>query len=199
MTKFLTKRNAILAGVAGTVLVGGVAVYAEAGGGGDITLDAMLEKVGERFDEVDTDGDGVISVAESEAAQSARSEAFSARMAERIVSQFERMDADGDGVVSEGDRGYGRLSDHLDLSGDLTLEQIQAAAAEKMALRMGERETEGGDDQPTFPQTRDEALAEAQTRFAEADTNGDGILSGDEKPKRGGHGGGKGGHRGGNR
>ena len=69
MTKLLTTRNAIIASVAGAVLLGGLAIAESQGG--DFTIDDMLEKVGERFDEVDTDGDGVISEAEAEAAEAA--------------------------------------------------------------------------------------------------------------------------------
>ena len=193
MTKFLTKRNAILASVAGVILIGGFAIAESRGG--DVTLDDMLEKVGERFDEADTDGNGIITEAEAEAAQAAHLADMATRLNERLAAQFERMDADDDGIVSEGDRGFGRLSDRLDLSGDLTLDQIQAAAEDKIAQRAADRELERGEDQPTFPQTRDEALASAQERFEAADADGDGTLSRDERPDRG-HGGKRGGDRG---
>ena len=200
MTKFLTNRNILLASAAGILLIGGIAVQAFAddrsgddrsgdnrhgSGGHALTLDAMLERVGDHFDEIDADGDGLVTLAEAEAAKSAKQEQMGDHMNTRLTSLFERMDTDGDGIVSEGDHGYGRLSDRLDLEGDLTLEQIQTAATQKAADRMANRELEMGDRVPTYPWARADALADAQARFTEADTDGDGVLSRAEKPDHG--------------
>ena len=199
MKKFLTKRNAIIGTTLAAVLISGVSLKALADDhvGKGITLDSMLEKTGERFDATDADGNGVVTQAEADTAKAATQAEFSERMGERLASMFERMDSDGDGIVSEGDRGYGRLADRFDLEGDLTLEQLQTAASDKMAARMADRQAELGDEAPTYPQTRDQALADAEARFASLDTNGDGTLSRDEVPGRGfGHGKGHGGDRG---
>lgn len=202
MTKFLTLRNALLASVGGALLLGSVAAapaFADDGGarGGDreITLEQMLEKTGESFDKLDTDSNGVVTQEEADAAKGDRQ----AKMQERTAEMFDRMDADGDGIVQEGDRGYGRLADRLDLEGPLTLEQIQAGMAAKAEQRSADRTTEMGDDARSFPQTRDEALAAATAKFQERDANGDGVLSGDELPKKKGRGGNGGGKKGGER
>ena len=107
-----------------------------------------------------------------------------AKMQERISEMFARMDSDDDGLIQEGDRGYGRLSDRLDLEGPLTLEQVQAAAVAKAQQHQADRRQEMGEDAPSYPQTRDEALALASQQFDGHDANGDGVLSGDELPKR---------------
>lgn len=180
MRKILTKRNAIIAAVAGSILLTGVGLKAVAEGGdgqrgGDITLDAMLEKVGERFDNVDTDGDGVITQAEAEAKAAEGGD----RMLRRAASMFDRADTNNDGVLNADDENYDRISARLGLEGDVTLEQVQAGIADRMNAW-------SSDD--TYPQTRADALAAAEVKFAEADTNGDGVLSGEERPDRG-HGG----------
>ncbi len=186
MRKILTKRTALIAAVAGSILITGAGLKAfadgEQGPQGDITLETMLEKVSERFDEVDTDADGLITQAEANAKMAEGSQ----RMLDRLTSMFDRIDGNDDGVLTADERGYNRLSARLGLEGDITLDQVQAAAEARVAER-------AGGDTDTYPQSRTDALADAEAKFAELDANGDGVLSGEERPDRG-HRGHKGGH-----
>ena len=203
MTKFLNKRNLLLTGAVSAVLIGGLSVIAVADLDDrerDITLEAMLEKAEKRFDTIDADGDGLVTQAEAEAARSERhgkrgayegdsdgdgdgdgdsdgygySYGYGDDDAEDpLARRFERMDENGDGLLSSGERGYDRVSERLGLSGDITLAQIEAA-----------RETAKAERAAEFPLTREAVREKTTQKFAELDTNGDGILTSEERPKK---------------
>ena len=186
MSKFLSKKNLLITSVASVILIGSFALKASArhhmSEDGPVTLDAMLEKAGKYFDKIDSDGNAIITQAEADEAKKTRQQKMAARMTEKLTSMFERLDRDGDGLIREGDKGYVGLSDRLDLEGDLTLDQIQTAAAEKRHEGRANHELETGENALTFPLTRADALATAEKRFTAADIDGDGVLSESEKP-----------------
>ena len=184
MIKFLTFQNTLLASTFGVLLLGFVAAshaFADDHNGGkQMSREAFLEKAGTRFDRLDADSDGLVTQAEVDTKIAERL----AKMQERVAQMFSRIDSDGDGLIQSDNRGYGRLSDRLDLDGPLTLEQVQAAMTAKFEQRQADRTLEMGETIPAFPQTRDEALRLAAERFDARDANGDGVLSSDELPKR---------------
>ena len=173
MTQFFTFRSLMLAVAAGAILVGGYAVAERSGAfDADLTLEAMQTKALERFDQADANGDGILTQEEFDAAHTDRSSARLARM-------FERADANDDGLISADERGYDRLSERLGLSGDISLEMVQAAMAERH---------EGAGQTVELPMTRDQALSNAAEKFAELDANSDGVLDASERPERRGRG-----------
>ncbi len=148
---------------------------------GDLTLEAMLARAGEQFDAADSDGDGQVTAAEADAQHASR-------VAERVAKMMERMDSDGDGIITPSDRGYDRLTRHTGLEGDLSQAQIETAMIAAAAERHGDGET-------GYPLTRAAMEANVTAEFTALDTDGDGVLSRDERPERRGNKGRKSGGR----
>lgn len=112
-------------------------------GSGEITTEDLTALRDNRFAELDSNGDGVVSQEEFVAAQVARS-------TERATEMFERLDADGDGTLSRdviengrrggmGERMISRFDE--DESGGISAEEFEEAQA-----RFGERRKGGRGD-----------------------------------------------------
>lgn len=112
-------------------------------GNGEITAEDLTALRDNRFAEMDSNSDGVITRDEFVAVQTARTEARAAEM-------FERLDADGDGTLSRdviengrrggmGERMISRFDE--DNSGGISAEEFEEARA-----RLGERRKGGRDD-----------------------------------------------------
>ena len=106
------------------------------------------------------------------------------QVAERVAKAMERMDSDGDGLITSSDRGYSRLSSRTGLEGDITQAQLEEAMLVQAAERQSEKEME-------WPTTREEMEAKVTADFTALDTDGDGVLSREERPERGGRDGSK--------
>ncbi len=107
---------------------------------------------------MDTDGDGGVSLAE-----------FQARSAEVTEERFARLDSDGDGLLT----------------------------SQELAARRGHREHRGfepgeidtdGDGAVSLSELQSVRPGMTEERFARMDSNGDGVISSDERPQRRGRG-----------
>ncbi len=184
MKSLRTQRQSLIGATLGAVLAASLGVPAWAdrhdgdgerdGPRGDLTLEAMLERAGERFDAADTDGDGQVTQDEHDAQ-------LASRVAERVAMMMERMDSDGDGLITALDRGYDRLTRQTGLEGELSQAQIETAMLAAAAERHGDSDTE-------YPLTRAAMEANVTAEFTALDTDGDGVLSREERPERGGRG-----------
>jgi len=126
------------------------AAHAQRGGG--MTEEKLMERVGERFENMDENGDGNLSTAEYESAREAA---------------FDQRDANGDGVIdaSERGRGRGRMDDS---AGDgRTKDEFLASANERFSELDADSNGEVSLDE------YEQAWSET---FARADRNGDGVL-----------------------
>jgi len=107
---------------------------------------------------MDTDGDGVVSLAE-----------FQARGAEVTEERFTRLDSDGDGL--------------------LTSQELAArrGRGEHRGFEPGEIDTDG-DGAVSLSELQSVRPGVTEERFARMDSNGDGVITGDERSERRGHG-----------
>lgn len=107
---------------------------------------------------MDTDGDGVVSLAE-----------FQARRAEVAEERFTRLDGNGDGL--------------------LTSEELAArrGRGEHRGFDPGEIDTDG-DGAISLSELQSVRPGMTEERFARMDSNGDGVIAGDERSQRRGHG-----------
>lgn len=115
-------------------------------GSGEITVEDIEAARGNRFAEMDANGDGQVSEAEFIAHSQAQA-------AERASAMFARLDADGDGVLSrdvlEAREGGGRMAARMieradtDNSGGVSAEEFEAVK-EKMAGRRGGKGSKRG-------------------------------------------------------
>lgn len=137
-------------------------------GNGVVTRSEMRTTEGERFDKIDTNHDGQLSVDEMQAAHR-----------EAAAKHFAEKDADKDGKLSRAevakmpDAVFARIDANHD--GFLTpdeLAQAHGGHGEKRFLR--------ADTNGDGLISRDEALARSDKRFARLDTNGDGVLTQEE-------------------
>ena len=129
------KRNTIIAVLltTGVAIAGATAVSAQGPG----------QRSGERFERLDANNDGELTLEEMTAKQAA---------------MIEEADADGNGAVSKA--------------------EMQAFRQAKRAERNPDRNDDGVIDRTEF-------LNAAQDRFDRLDADGDGLLSEDERPRKG--------------
>ena len=107
---------------------------------------------------MDTDGDGAVSLAE-----------FQARRAEVTEERFTRLDSDGDGL--------------------LTSQELAArrGRGEHRGFEPGEIDTDG-DGAVSLAELQSVRPGMTEERFARMDSNGDGVITNDERPERRGRG-----------
>ena len=114
-------------------------------GDGVVTAEE-LAAVGEaRFAEMDADGDGVLSVEEITAMITAEASARAAKGVERML---ERLDENGDGVISQDEmpeRDHSRVVDHLDEDDDGAISEEEFETAKEMRKGKGGKRGKGGD------------------------------------------------------
>ena len=102
-------------------------------GNGELTLAELQAHGAERFAEADADGDGLLSSDEMVAAAEGRSEARIAKFVNRMI---ERRDANGDGFLSveemapKGDRAE-RMLEHVDADNNGTISEEEFASVKK--------------------------------------------------------------------
>ncbi|WP_294225990.1 EF-hand domain-containing protein [uncultured Shimia sp.] len=131
-------------------------------GDGFITVEEMAAKAAERFAGIDVDGDGVITKEELTAFAESKG---NDRMVKKLDHMMSRMDANGDGQLSvdemkpKGDR-TAKMLEKFDTDGDGKISKAEFDAAQ--AARAGKRS---------------ERKAEM---FKALDTNGDGSISQEE-------------------
>lgn len=117
----------------------------DANGDGIISLEELEGQSDARFDEMDTDGDGFLSVDEITAMIEAQAAERAAKGVERMI---ERFDEDEDGVISADEMpspDHSRLIDHADEDEDGSISEDEfEAAKEKREERGGKRGGKGG-------------------------------------------------------
>lgn len=153
------KKNMILGTVCALMVVsGGAAAFADTRGSGQRGIDfSQMDTDGDgqvtvgelealqaaRFAEIDADGDGSVSEAEMLAHAQARQDE---RQARRVGRMLKRMDANDDGSLSpeelQGRRDPARLIERLDADGNGTLSQQELADA-RHGMRGGRGERKG--------------------------------------------------------
>ncbi len=109
-------------------------------GDGVVSVDELAAFGDSRFAEMDTDGDGVLSVEEITAMIEAE---MSERAAKGVERMMEQLDANDDGVISEDEmpeRDHTRMIDHLDEDedGGISKEEFEAGS-EKRGGKDGKR------------------------------------------------------------
>ncbi|TCL10170.1 Ca2+-binding EF-hand superfamily protein [Shimia isoporae] len=136
-------------------------------GDGFITVEEMEAHAKSRFMQLDTDGDGAISLEEMKSKFSAKegSEGNSDRRAKKLDKMFSKMDTNGDGKLTE---------DEMKPRGDRHA---------KMFERM-DADGDGKISQAEFDAHKAERQAKMADRkakmFEKLDTNGDGVISKEE-------------------
>jgi Ca2+-binding EF-hand superfamily protein len=137
-------------------------------GDGRISLDEYVAAAGARFKSIDTQNKGSI-----DAADIASSPAAVARIDHRVESIVKRLDTAGDGYVTKDEylaaaqKRFARLDSNGD--GKLTPDELASA-----------REDHGGKPGKTGQGSSGGRAAFAQKRFDKLDTNHDGVISKDE-------------------
>ena len=113
-------------------------------GDGVVSAEELAAHADARFDSMDTDGDGVLSVEEITAMIEAEASSRAARGVERMI---ERLDENDDGVISEDEmpeRGQSRLIEHLDEDEDGVISSDEfEAAKDKRKGKGGKRGKDG--------------------------------------------------------
>jgi Ca2+-binding EF-hand superfamily protein len=139
-------------------------------GNGVVTRDEMRTVELERFQQIDTNKDGRLTMDELQVAAK-----------DHAAKRFARHDKNGDGRLSRDevahmpDQVFARLDKNND--GFLTPDELgNFAGKEDHAQKRFER----ADTNHDGAISRDEAIAEIDQRFARLDTNGDGVISADE-------------------
>lgn len=155
----------VLVSASGLLLIGNVATLAAPGERPDrgARLDKMLERIdvdqsgtvsyeefsargNERFAKHDSDGDGILTEAERQAAREARGskkQKHRERMEQFSQRRLQEIDADGDGNISLTEHDahqkmlFSRLDD--DASGDVSKAEFAADMKERKAQRKGKR------------------------------------------------------------
>ncbi len=98
-------------------------------GDGELTLEEMTARGAERFADADTDGDGLMSAEEMNAAAMKRIE-------DRTAKMIERMDKDADGMLSpeemQGRRDPAKMFERVDSNDDGVVTQAEFDEARKM-------------------------------------------------------------------
>jgi Ca2+-binding EF-hand superfamily protein len=150
-------------------------------GNGVVTLDEMRTGALERFDRMDANKDGRLTLDEIVAAET-----------ERAAKRFAEMDKNHDGKLERAevpkmpDEVFARLD--KDGNGSISREEMALAhgsGSDKAARERLQRADKNHDGAIS----RDEAKAEVEARFASLDTNHDGVLSAEElKAAHRGHG-----------
>lgn len=111
-------------------------------GNGEITLAEMQARQAERFASIDTNGDGGLSAEELTAKASERAD--SDRVAKRVERMIERSDANGDGLIQADEMGgdrQGKMFERIDTDGNGSISEEEFEAAQK---KMGDRKKPGG-------------------------------------------------------
>jgi len=135
---------------------------------GVVTRSEMRTAEGERFDKIDTNHDGKLTVDEIQAAHR-----------EAAAKHFAAKDTDKDGKLSRAevakmpDPMFARLDANHD--GFLTPEELAQGHHGHGNKGFGHADTNGDG-----AISRDEALARSDKRFARIDANGDGVITQDE-------------------
>ena len=139
-------------------------------GNGVVSRDEMRAGALERFEKIDTNKDGRITLDEIQAAGK-----------EHAAHRFAKHDKNGDGKLSRDEvaRMPDQMFSRLDKNGDGFLTPDEIGNMPGMEER-AEKHFEHADTNHDGAVSRDEALAEADRHFARIDTNGDGVISADE-------------------
>lgn len=97
------KKILLLAAAAGMLAVPGMAIAEHHGHGQDqpMTRAQLQQKLDEKFAKIDTNKDGAITKAESDAHREAMKKEWAAKRAERHNERFTAMDTDKDGQISK--------------------------------------------------------------------------------------------------
>jgi Ca2+-binding EF-hand superfamily protein len=140
-------------------------------GNGAVTRDEMRTTALERFDKMDANHDGRLTLDEIQAAHR-----------ERAAQHFAAKDVNKDGKLTKDelpnmpDEVFARLDTNKD--GALTPDELAAKAGrfQEFAAKRFQHEDTNGDGAIT----KDEVLAAADKRFTRMDTNGDGVITQDE-------------------
>jgi hypothetical protein len=146
---------------------GGLARF-DRDGNGVVTRSEMRTSETERFDKIDTNHDGQLTVDEIQVAHK-----------EAAAKRFASKDANKDGKLSRDE--VAKMPDavfaHLDANKDgvLTADELAQGHGEHGKKGFGHADTNGDG-----AISRDEALARAEKRFARIDSNGDGVITQDE-------------------
>ncbi|KMK68104.1 EF-hand domain-containing protein [Puniceibacterium sp. IMCC21224] len=119
-------------------------------GDGEITLDEIEAQGAARFATADTDGDGLLSADELAAqAQARKAERMAAREAEMTERMIERRDANDDGMLSpeemQGRRDPADMFKRVDANGDGVVTAVEFAdATKRMHHKMERRDHDKG-------------------------------------------------------
>jgi Ca2+-binding EF-hand superfamily protein len=145
---------------------------ADRDGNGVVTRDEMRTTALERFDTMDANKDGRLTLQEIALAG-----------AERAAKHFAAMDKSSDGKLdrTEAAKMPEKMFAQLDKNGDgqISREEMTLAQSTRSDQRARERFERADANHDGFI-SRDEAKAEVEARFAKLDTNHDGVLTADE-------------------
>lgn len=165
----LSKRSALIASILGAAGLATVA-FAEMGPGAGMGGEDHGPRLLEMFDEIDTDKDGKLSLAELEAHRAAEFAAADAngdgsldadelsarmlariqeKMAERIQHMIDNRDNDGNGLISAAEMGEGPAENHFaridsDNDGMISKEEAETALEHRKKRRHGWGEHDAG-------------------------------------------------------
>jgi Ca2+-binding EF-hand superfamily protein len=117
-----------------------------------MTEDKLMERAGERFENMDENSDGSLSMAEYQSAREAG---------------FDQRDTNGDGVIDEGETPRGRRGMDDAVAAGRSKDEFLARANERFS------ELDADEDGQVSLDEYEQAWSEA---FARADSNGDGVL-----------------------
>jgi Ca2+-binding EF-hand superfamily protein len=146
-------------------------------GNGIVSRDEMRAAETERFQKMDANHDGRLTLDE-----------LSAVRKEQAAEHFAKQDKNGDGQLSRAevtkmpDAVFARLDQNGD--GQLSKDELSQKAAQ--FEEHAQKDFQRADTNSDGAISSDEALAQADKRFARMDKNGDGLLTKDELERHGG-------------
>lgn len=142
--------------------------------GKSVTRAEMVQKVQQHFAGLDSNNDGFVTRAESDAARATMHQRLEKRVEHRGEAMFDRMDANKDGSISRAE---------FDAAHQSRAGKMRAGAGKRIQMMhgaMGGRMFELADADRDGRVSLAEATSAAAAHFDRADANRDGTLTGDE-------------------